>query len=163
MSDLEVRIGDEVVVPADGWSLVWDDARTGLARLVSADRSVPVVVEGSGTTWTVTLRGRRVGTTVRSWRERILAEAETKAGAHGGHTTVAATLPGLVVAVRVSPGDEVGAGEPLVTIEAMKMQNEVRSPRAARILEVHVAAGQAVATGTALVRLEETPLESADR
>ena len=163
MSELEVRIGDDVARPADGWSLVWDDRRSGLARLVSADRSIPVVVEGSGTHWTVTLHGRRVPTTVRSWRERTLAEAETEARTHGGPIIVAATLPGLVVAVRVAAEDDVSAGDPLVTIEAMKMQNEVRSPRAARVLEVHVAAGETVATGAPLVRLEEAPIESPDR
>jgi biotin carboxyl carrier protein len=163
MSELEVHIGDDVVAPADGWTLVWDDRRSGLARLVAADRSIPVIVEGSGTSWTVTLHGRRVATTVRSWREQLLAEAETEARSHGGPIVVTATLPGLVVGVRVAPGDDVIAGDPLLTIEAMKMQNEVRAPRSARVLEVHVAAGETVATGAALVRLEEAPVESPDR
>jgi biotin carboxyl carrier protein len=100
---------------------------------------------------------------VRSWREQLLAEAETEARSHGGPIVVTATLPGLVVGVRVAPGDDVIAGDPLLTIEAMKMQNEVRAPRSARVLEVHVAAGETVATGAALVRLEEAPVESPDR
>ena len=45
-------------------------------------------------------------------------------------------------------------GEPLLTIEAMKMQNEVRAPRPGRVMEVAVAAGQPVATGALLLRLE---------
>ena len=45
-------------------------------------------------------------------------------------------------------------GAPLLTIEAMKMQNEVRAPRAGPVIEVAVAAGQAVATGASLLRLE---------
>ncbi len=65
-----------------------------------------------------------------------------------------ATLPGLVVAVGVAVGDEVAEGATLLTIEAMKMQNEVRAPRAGTVIEVAVAAGQAVATGASLVRLE---------
>ena len=54
----------------------------------------------------------------------------------------------------VAAGDQVDEGTPLLTIEAMKMQNEVRAPRAGRILEVEVAPGQTVATGTGLLRLE---------
>jgi biotin carboxyl carrier protein len=45
-------------------------------------------------------------------------------------------------------------GAPLLTIEAMKMQNEVRAPRAGRVIELQVASGQAVATGAALLILE---------
>ena len=57
------------------------------------------------------------------------------------------------MAVAVSAGDEVEAGASLLTIEAMKMQNEVRAPRAGRVVEIVVASGQTVATGAALLRL----------
>ena len=154
MSDYEVRIGDEVVAPAHGWTLELDDPAHGTGRLTDGERSIPVIVEGSGPERTVTLHGRRVAVGVRSWRERLLAEAERATQAHAGPVVVKATLPGLVVAVMVEAGDEVEAGAALVTIEAMKMQNEVRSPRAGRVIEVTVASGQAVATGAALVRLE---------
>ena len=154
MSDREVRIGEGVVAPAEGWRLDWVDRAHGVARLVGPDRSVPVLVEGEGTDWTVTLAGRRVPATVRSWRERVLAAAETEARAHAGPIAVTATLPGLIVAVAVAEGDEVPEGAALLTIEAMKMQNEVRAPRAGRVLEVSVAAGEAVAAGAALLRLE---------
>jgi acetyl/propionyl-CoA carboxylase alpha subunit len=154
MSELEVRIGDEDVFPADGWELEWVDRRHGVARLTDGTSSLLVIVEGSGTDWIVTLRGRRIPVTVRTWRERLLADAELAARAHGGPLVVKATLPGLVVAVAVAVGDEVEEGEPLLTIEAMKMQNEVRSPRTGRVAEVSVTSGQAVATGAPLLRLE---------
>ena len=153
MTDYDVRIGDDVAVPADGWTLSWDDRASGRARLIGPGRSIPVVVEGAGTDWTVTLRGRRIGVTVRSWRERLLADAETGPRAHSGPTTVAATLPGLVVAVAVAVGEEVAAGTSLLTIEAMKMQNEVCAPRDGTVIEVTVATGDTVATGAPLVRL----------
>ncbi len=83
-----------------------------------------------------------------------MAEAETSAGGRDGPVVVTATLPGLVVAVGVSAGDEVEAGASLLTIEAMKMQNEVRAPRGGRVVEVAVESGQAVATGAPLLRIE---------
>jgi biotin carboxyl carrier protein len=153
VSELEVRIGDEIATAGD-WRLEWDDRDHGVARLVSEGRSVPVIVEGSGSEWFVTLRGRRIAVTARTWRERLMAEAERAATVQSGPVAVRATLPGLVVAVVVSVGDEVEEGAPLLTIEAMKMQNEVRAPRAGRVIEVSVASGVAVATGADLLRLE---------
>ena len=154
MKDLETRVGGDPATPAEGWKLDWVDRAHGVARLTDGERSLAVLVEGQGTDWTVTLRGRRIPVTVRSWRERVLAEAETEARAHAGPLEVRATLPGLIVAVAVAAGDEVAEGMPLLTIEAMKMQNEVRAPRAGRILEVEVSPGQTVATGAGLLRLE---------
>jgi acetyl/propionyl-CoA carboxylase alpha subunit len=153
MSDLEVRIGDEIVATGD-WRLEWDDRAHGMARLIAGDVAVPVIVEGFGSDWFVTIRGRRIPVTARTWRERLLAEAERAATVSSGPVAVKATLPGLVVAVAVAVGDEVEAGAALLTIEAMKMQNEVRAPRAGRVIEVSVAVGVAVATGAALLRLE---------
>ena len=154
MSDFEIRVDGEPVVPAAGWRLDWNDAVHGVARLRNGDRSIPVVVEGSGSDWHVTIHGRRVPVSVRTWRERLLAEAATDAQVHTGPVTVSATLPGLVVAVAVAVGDDVEEGASLLTIEAMKMQNEVRAPRSGRVIEVSVAAGVTVATGASLMRLE---------
>ena len=154
MTDYQVQVDGEATDPGD-WPLEWDDRERGLARLVLDGRSVPVLVEGRGSEWFVTLRGRRIPVTVRTWRERLLAQAETSAQAHAGPTTVKATLPGLIVAVTVVVGDEVEQGAPLLTIEAMKMQNEVRAPRPGRVVEIAVAAGSAVATGAPLLTIDD--------
>jgi biotin carboxyl carrier protein len=154
MSDLEARVSGDPVVPAGGWRLEWADPARRIARMTDGHRSQLVLVEGQGTDWTVTLRGRRIPVTVHSWRERVLAEAETEGSSQDGPVEVRATLPGLIVAVSVAPGDEVDEGAALLTIEAMKMQNEVRAPRAGRVIELEVAPGQTVATGAALLRLE---------
>lgn len=153
MTDFETRVAGEPVTPLDGWRLEWIDPRLGTGRLIGPDATLPVVVEGTGVAWVVTLGGRRIPVSVQSWRERVLAEAEGATQAHTGPIDVKATLPGLIVAVAVSAGDEVEAGASLLTIEAMKMQNEVRAPRAGRVVEIVVASGQTVATGAALLRL----------
>jgi acetyl/propionyl-CoA carboxylase alpha subunit len=154
MSDLELTIDGSPVEPSAGWAIEWIDADAGLVMVRDGAKSELCVVEGAGTDWTVTLRGRRIPVTVRTWRERVLAEAESAARGQDGPIEVRATLPGLVVAVAVEPGDEVAEGSRLLTIEAMKMQNEVRAPRAGRVASVTVAAGQAVAAGTPLLRIE---------
>ncbi len=152
--DHEVRIGEEAVEPADGWTLTWVDRERGVASLRGPDATLSAVVEGGGADWWVTVRGRRVAVQVMSWRERLLVEAERASGVHSGPVEVKATLPGLVVEVEVAEGAEVGEGDRLLTIEAMKMQNEVRAPRAGRVATIAVAAGQAVSTGQLLLRIE---------
>lgn len=154
MSDLELSVDGAPVEPAAGWTLAWVDRRAGVARLTDGSRSETCLVEGSGGDWVVTLRGRRIGVSVRSWRERVLAEAESAARGSGGPVEVRATLPGLVVAVVVQDGDEVAEGATLLTIEAMKMQNEVRAPRAGRVSAIAVVAGHKVVPGTSLLRIE---------
>lgn len=154
MSDHELSVDGIPVQPAAGWTLTWVDAGAGLARLSDGSRSEVCLVEGSGTDWVVTLRGRRIPVAVRTWRERVLADAESTSRRHDGPTEVRATLPGLVVAIAVQNGDEVAAGATLLTIEAMKMQNEVRAPQSGRVAGVAVVAGQAVAAGASLLRIE---------
>jgi biotin carboxyl carrier protein len=154
MSDLELRIDDRLVAPAEGWTLTWLDRGQGIVVLRDGQRSQLALVEGAGDQWVITLRGRRILVSATTWRERVLAEADVAARTHAGPTEVKATLPGLVVTVAVAAGAQVDAGESLVTIEAMKMQNEVRAPRAGRVAQVAVAAGQPVAGGALLVLLE---------
>ena len=154
MSDLELSVDGSPVEPVAGWSLAWLDPDAGILRLSNGLHAELCLVEGSGTDWVVTLRGRRIAVVARTWRERVLADAESASRRHDGPVEVRATLPGLVVAVAVHDGDEVAVGATLLTIEAMKMQNEVRAPRAGRIGALTVTTGQAVATGAPLLRIE---------
>jgi biotin carboxyl carrier protein len=154
VSELESAIGGQPVAPADGWQLDWSDRALGIGRVSNGEQAEVVLVEGSGTEWVVTLRGRRIPVVVRSWRERVLAEAEIASGGRGGSAEVRATLPGMVLAVAVKDGDEVRQGDPLVTVEAMKMQNEVRAPRSGRVGAVEVEPGQPVAAGALILRID---------
>jgi biotin carboxyl carrier protein len=152
---VDILVEGRPTQPASGWDLAWVDRAHDEALLRRQDDRVPVLVEGGPNEWVVTIRGRRFGVTVLGRRDRLLAESTRLLGRHHGPSEVRATLPGLVVRVAVSPGDVVAAGDPLVTVEAMKMQNEIRAPRAGRVASVEVAPGQAIATGALLVRLEE--------
>lgn len=80
----------------------------------------------------------------------------TRGGAAGaGHgQTVRAPLPGKITHVAVRPGDRVQAGDTLVVIEAMKMENEFKAAAAGVIAEVRVSVGQAVNPGDVMVVLE---------
>ena len=80
-----------------------------------------------------------------SLRER--ARRGREAASHGGPTEVRAIIPGQVVSVSVVAGDEVLAGQQLLVVEAMKMQNELRAPRDGVISRVAVGAGQTIDVG----------------
>ena len=81
------------------------------------------------------------------------AESHRGSATHGA-STVTAPMPGTVIGVEVAPGDEVHAREPLVVLEAMKMEIPVHSPFDGVVKSVHVAAGDRVASGALLVELE---------
>lgn len=80
------------------------------------------------------------------------------AGAGGaqaaGRAIVAASIPGKVVRVLVEEGAQVEAGAGLVVVEAMKMQNELKSPKAGRVAELHARAGATVNAGDVLAVIE---------
>jgi len=154
VSDPEIRVAGRLTDVADGWSFEWLDEELGVARLSRDGHSRVLVVEGSGAEWTVTIGGRRIPVSVRTWRERVLSEAAVSSVARGGPIDITATLPGLIVAVEVTPGSVVRQGDALLSVEAMKMQNEVRAPRDGRVASIAVQAGETVVRGALLLRLE---------
>lgn len=81
----------------------------------------------------------------------VPAPAAPAAAASG--TVVPSPLPGNVLAVNVAVGDAVKAGQVLLIIEAMKMENEVAAPCDGVVRQVAVSKGQAVATGDTLIVL----------
>jgi biotin carboxyl carrier protein len=71
-----------------------------------------------------------------------------------GPLAVRSPMPGKIVKVLVRPGDEVKAGQGVVVVEAMKMENELRAPRDGRVKEVSAREGHAVESGETLATLE---------
>jgi len=67
---------------------------------------------------------------------------------------VRAIIPGVVLAVSVAPGDRVAAGQQLLVVEAMKMQNELRSPKDGVVQRVTTGLRQTIEVGDLLVVIE---------
>jgi acetyl-CoA/propionyl-CoA carboxylase, biotin carboxylase, biotin carboxyl carrier protein len=82
-------------------------------------------------------------------------EAALERGPSAEQSSVTAPMPGTVIKVLVAPGAQVRAREPLVVLEAMKMETPLASPYDATVRAVHVAEGDRVAAGAVLVELEE--------
>ena len=67
-----------------------------------------------------------------------------------GPQRIDAPMPGKVVRVLVKVGDEVAEGQGLIVVEAMKMENELKSPKAGKVTELHAVEGAAVESGAKL-------------
>lgn len=103
--------------------------------------------------WSVGWLGRSVELELVDPLAHLAEQAHGDAGRHG-RLVISAYMPGRVVSVRVAVGDSVEAGQPLVVLEAMKMQNEIQSDRAGVVRVVHVSEGEAVEGGDPLVEIE---------
>ena len=87
--------------------------------------------------------------------ELLVATREAELIVQGdGEYTVTSPMPGLIVAVKVRPGDAVEAGAVVVIMEAMKMQNELVTELAGTVSEILVGPGQTVDSQAPLVRIE---------
>jgi biotin carboxyl carrier protein len=86
-------------------------------------------------------------------RRRAIQDMTGAAAANTGPAPLVAPMPGLVVRVNVKPGEQVEAGQPLVVMEAMKMENELRSLSAGTVKAVRFQPGAAVEKGAVLVEL----------
>jgi len=105
----------------------------------------------------VVVDGWRVEVELESERRASLRDRASRgraASGRGGPTEVRAIIPGVVVSVSVVAGDAVVAGQQLLVVEAMKMQNELRAPRDGVILRVTVGAGQTIEVGDPMLVIE---------
>ena len=147
--------GDRLILETDGRHIEADFVRLPDGEVYSLlidGRSHVVRVSPAEEGLEVGLRGATIPVEVKHPLERMLqASGGGRAKARG--ETVSAPMPGVVVALRVKPGDVVQAGQAVVVVEAMKMQNELAVAHDGVVSEVLVAERAAVAAGQALVRL----------
>jgi len=101
------------------------------------------------------LDGRIVRATVESSREALSRRVRPLTKGRGPET-LRSQIPGIIRQIFKAPDDPVQAGETILTLEAMKMENEVRASRDGTVRTLHVEVGQVVAAGADLVIVEPT-------
>jgi biotin carboxyl carrier protein len=157
------------------WEVRWPDGRVvsvgpeGLAQgtwracgpaaydVVLGDRTVRVVLlEGPDDRGHLrfTVDGVAVAVQAVDARSLLLERMGMSTAAVAQDLEVRAPMPGKVLSVAVAPGAAVAEGDPLLILEAMKMENVLRSPRAGQIASVHAVPGAAVEKGEVLVAYE---------
>ena len=163
---LRVRVSTATALPGDEAVVV---EPTSMAPSQDAPRAVvgAVAIRGAGSgSVEVVVRGWRFVLDVEpEGRARLRERAvrDRQASQDGSVAEVRAIMPGRVVSVSVAVGDPVTAGQELLVVEAMKMQNELRAPRAGTVERLAVAAGQTIELGDLLAVLgPSTPGEAGE-
>ena len=126
-------------------------------RLVTIDDAVHRVTarrDGTRGQYILRIDGRRYPVEALDERTRTIRDMSAAAAGPAGPTPVKAPMPGLIVRIDVREGDQVAAGQGVMAMEAMKMENELRAPGAGKVKAVHAKIGQAVEKGTLLVEFE---------
>ena len=113
------------------------------------------VRKGPSGTHTVSIGGREVEVRVKDEQALLLERFGVGTSAGAAHREVHAPMPGLVLRVTVEAGQAVKAGEGLLVLEAMKMENELRAPGDGTVAALHVKPGDAVGKGDLLVTFED--------
>jgi acetyl/propionyl-CoA carboxylase alpha subunit len=162
-----VRIGDEdheVVLDGDGVHIGGDDIAAHVVpidgtpvRMVTIGDEVHRVVVRPGATrglYTLWLDGYRFQLEALDERTRAIRDLSGASAGPSGPAPLVAPMPGLIVRVHVQSGDQVLAGQGLVVMEAMKMENELRVQAAGRVKTVFVTPGSVVEKGALLIELE---------
>ena len=144
------REGQRFTVLVDGvpheLDLVFSDASHDVVLLNNACYDVVSVAQPGG--YHVNVFNRFFDVEILDPRTRALGGGEQAAG---GERPVKAAMPGRSVKVLVEDGQEVAAGAGVIVLEAMKMQNELRAPRAGRVRQLAVRPGQTVEAGQTLL------------
>lgn len=151
-SDTEIRIGEGESTPVNAHTVLGGKAFS----LRLGDRMHLVHITGRGNQGAValTIDGRPVEMTV---MDELKAQALESLGEAAGSGTIHAEIPGLVYQVLVTEGQVIHQGDPLIIVEAMKMQNEMCAAVSGTVASIPVAEGQAVNPGDPLVVIEPEP------
>ena len=162
-----VQVNDErvdVTLDGEGVHVEGDDVAASLAevegtpvRLVTVGERVHRVVarrrQGRGR-YTLWIDGWRYEVEALDERTRTIRDLSNASAGPKGPAPLVAPMPGLIVRVTVAPGDQVSAGQGLVVMEAMKMENELRATAGGTVKSVLATPGTAVEKGAVLVELE---------
>ena len=152
---LTERLG-ELLVEVDGepMDIVYEevDSLGQVLAITGEGAAFGVSIEGDSQRAGITIAGHFYDIEIEDERERAAHAAARAAGAGGG--SVKSVMPGVVVSLLVAEGDDVEEGQPLLVLEAMKMQNEIVAPAAGAVVRIHASEGEAVSAGAKLVDLK---------
>jgi pyruvate carboxylase subunit B len=149
--EVEVGAGE---LRVNGVAVDYDFSQVGEGyfSMLTNGRSTPVVVTpGAQGILNVTLGEQQVAVRVKDEKDLLLERFGLDTADTAADLEVRAPMPGLVLKVAVEPGQSVAAGDSLLVLEAMKMENELRAPGDTVVKAVHAAPGDAVGKNALLI------------
>lgn len=152
--DIEINEDGRILVNGGRRAVDFRTLRHGeLYSMLLDNLSFEAVVEERDDLYHVLMAGDLYEVKVTDERSRRLASAFMAFGDTGAEAMIRAPMPGLIVRVPVEVGQEVAKGETIVILESMKMENELKSPRAGTVHRVNVAPGDSVEQNKVLVSI----------
>lgn len=155
-NEYEVEIEDGKVL-VNGKPINVDLVRSGATELYSMlldGHSYEMLVNADRFNYQINVRGVQLQVQVEDERGRRLNRARRLPTLPEGELAITAPIPGLVVRVLVQQGETIEEGQPVLLLEAMKMENELRAVRGGVVKNVMVTAGQRVDQNAPLIILE---------
>jgi biotin carboxyl carrier protein len=160
-NEVSLRLNDgtvEVAVDDRGYELQVREIAPGEYLLISGSKIYKCRVTerrdplSAGESFSVVLRGRNYEVALVD--PKRLRSAQSQGAHHTGAAQIVSPMPGKIVRVLVKPGDQVEAGAGVVIVEAMKMQNEMKAPKAGTVVSIEAAEGATVSAGDVLAVIE---------
>jgi biotin carboxyl carrier protein len=147
-------VSGDATMTVDGTALTVEAhlLRPGVLSLIVDGRAWRVVLEEDANEPAVLIAGERIPYSVND--PRSLKARRAHASGTDGPRPIKASMPGRVVRVLAQRGDAVQAHQGIVVIEAMKMQNDLKSPKDGRLAELRVKPGDTVSAGDVLAIVE---------
>ena len=152
--ELTARLGVDGEVIVDGELFSVRRLSATEFSVITGCRQFRVVAAPDGENYSVIAGGYAGTLSVESERERLIRRYGRSMAAAGARRELHAPMPAMVISVGVAPGDEVLRGQPLLVLEAMKMENEILSPGDGRVKEIHAIVGKPVDKGQLLIRFQ---------
>jgi biotin carboxyl carrier protein len=150
--------GIEASVDGRKYSLEVSVVKPGIFLLHSASRSIEVSVlpaENASSVSTVSIERQRISVEILDGRR--LLQRTVRQSDRGGASEIRSPMPGKIVRVLLTAGADVIAGQGIVVMEAMKMQNEMKSSISGRIRRIDVVEGETVGSGDLIAVVESIP------
>jgi len=155
--EYQVEILGDKRISVDGTELDVDFQSVSgqpIYSLILSGHSYEAFVSPNQNEWQVLLHGNLYDVRVEDERERRLRAASGGSASDQIEFQLKAPMPGLVVAIPVTEGQEIKKGDVLLILESMKMQNELKSPRAGKIGYIRVQPGASVEQRQVLLSVE---------
>ena len=140
----------EFTARANSWSAIINER----VYVVDALRNGVQAANGTDDTLHLIVNGEERVARVDDKRSLLRKSLGRKSLAGQGEVTICSPMPGLVVKVEVNNGDNVTKAQGLLTLEAMKMENEIRATARGRVKAIHVSTGRSVEKGESLIVID---------
>jgi biotin carboxyl carrier protein len=147
----EVSVNNRIVEVDPSQLPSIEEVEPGVYSVLDQGRSYQVRIVKASNGWSVEAGGKTLAVEVRDPRD---ASNRSRKVLGPGRQNIAAPMPGKVVRVLVKEGDAVEAGQGLVVVEAMKMQNAMKAVSAGAVVRIRVRDGDTVAAGDVMVTIE---------